>query len=52
LIITGAKGSSVDTTTYSKDKIEEAVKKLEQSETAQGDWGSSNNVQDVDDGEW
>jgi hypothetical protein len=52
LVVTGAKGSSVDTTTYSKDKIEEAVKKLEQSETAQGDWGSSNNVQDVDDGEW
>lgn len=52
LVITGAKGNTVDTTTYNKDNIEEAVKKLEQSENAQGDWGSSSNVNDVDDGEW
>ncbi len=51
LVITGAKGNTVDTTTYTKDKIEEAIKKLEQSNNAQGDWGS-NSVEDVDDGEW
>ncbi len=51
LVITGAKGNTVDTTTYTKDKIEEVIKKLEQSNNAQGDWGS-NSVEDVDDGEW
>lgn len=51
LVITGAKGNTVDTTTYTKDKIEEAIKKLEQSNNAQSDWGS-NSVEDVDDGEW
>lgn len=52
LIITGAKGKTVDTQTYTKEKIEEAMKKLEQSDNAQQDWGSSNNINDADDGEW
>lgn len=52
LVITGAKGKTLDTETYTKDKIEEAIKKLEQSSNAQEDWGSGNSVNDVDDGEW
>lgn len=53
LVITGAKGKTLDTDTYTKDKIEEAIKKLEQSSNAQGDWGSStSSVNDAEDGEW
>lgn len=52
LVITGAKGNTLDTTTYTKEKIEEAIQKIEQSNNAQGDWGSGSSVKDVDDGEW
>ena len=52
LVITGAKGSSVDTNTYTKEKIEEAIEKLKQSANAQEDWGSNNNAVDADDEEW
>lgn len=52
LVITGAKGKTVDTETYTKEKIDEAIKKLEQSNNAQGDWGSEDTVNDAEDGEW
>lgn len=52
LVITGAKGNTLDTTTYSEEKINEAIQKLEQSNNAQEDWGSSNNVNDAEDEEW
>jgi len=52
LVITGAKGKTLDTDTYTKEKIEEAIQKIEQSNNAQGDWGSESNIKDVDDGEW
>jgi len=52
LVITGAKGKTVDTETYSKEKIEEAIKKLEQLNNAQEDWGSDSDIKDVDDTEW
>jgi len=52
LVITGAKGKTLDTTTYTKELIEEAIQKLEQSNNAQGDWGSSNSVTDAEDDEW
>jgi hypothetical protein len=52
LVITGAKGNTLDTTTYTKENIEEATKKLEQSQNAQEDWGSDNKIKDVEDEEW
>jgi len=52
LVITGAKGKTVDTTTYSEKLIEEAIQKLNQSASAQEDWGSNSDVNDVNDEEW
>lgn len=51
LVITGAKGSSVDTTTYTKEIIEEAIAKLEQDNRVEQDWGSSNTTTDLDEDE-
>lgn len=41
-VITGADKSSLDTEVYSKDKVEEAILKIKKAETAQSDFGSSN----------
>lgn len=52
LVITGAKGKTLDTKTYTKELVEEAIQKLEQSNNAEQDWGSGNSVTDVEDDEW
>lgn len=41
LVITGAKGSTLDKTTYSESIVNEAIKKLTQEQQANDDWGSS-----------
>lgn len=51
-VITGAKGKTLDKDTYTKESVEEAIKKLAQSESAQGDWGKAESVDDVEDEEW
>ena len=51
LVITGAKGKTLDKDTYTEEKINEAMQKLEQSNNAQQDWGTSSS-KDVDDDEW
>lgn len=52
LVITGAQGNTLDTTTYTAKLVEEAIQKLNQAANAQDDWGASSDFNDVDDEEW
>ena len=51
-VITGAKGSSLDKETYSEKVIEEAIAKLNNKDSAESDWGTKSEINDVDDDEW
>lgn len=49
-VITGATPSTIETSVYTESAMNEAIQKLQQTETATQDWGTTSN--DADDDEW